>query len=120
MSTNSSTPGISLQVSVFIAEENVPKFFEAFLPVYEKVIAEPECTFFEIYQNPQNPGELSWVENWSASMEWLIGVQVKKSYYEEYLKVTTPMFIKEREIKILNRLGVPYAMVKTENGGVQV
>ncbi|KAL3473228.1 hypothetical protein BJX99DRAFT_201395 [Aspergillus californicus] len=118
MATNTSSPGISLQVSVFIAEENVPKFFEAMLPVYEKVIAEPECTFFEIYQNPQSPGELSWVENWSQSLEWLMGVQVRKSYYKEYLELTEPMFIKPREVKVLNRVGAPFVMFKKENGGL--
>ncbi|KAL3455672.1 hypothetical protein BJX64DRAFT_297366 [Aspergillus heterothallicus] len=63
-STPSSSPGLSLQVTIFIDPENVPKFFEAFLPAYEKVTAEPECTFFEVYQSLENPGELSWVENW--------------------------------------------------------
>ena len=61
---STSSPGISLHVTVFISEENVDKFFEACRPVFDKIIAEPECTFFEIYQSPENPGEISWVENW--------------------------------------------------------
>jgi quinol monooxygenase YgiN len=56
--------GFSLHVTVHIAAEDVPKFLEAFRPVYEKVSAEPECTFFEVYQSPEDPGTLSWVENW--------------------------------------------------------
>jgi quinol monooxygenase YgiN len=64
MASETSSSGLSLHVTVFIAEENVPKFFEAFLPAYEKVTAEPECTFFEVYQSLENLGELSWVENW--------------------------------------------------------
>jgi hypothetical protein len=64
MATTSELPGISLQVTVTIAPENVPKFFELFKPVYEKVIEEPDCTFFEVYISPENPGVLSWVENW--------------------------------------------------------
>ena len=59
-----SSEGISLQVTIWISPENVPKFFEALLPVYEKVIAEPECTFFEYYEDPAEPGKISWVENW--------------------------------------------------------
>jgi hypothetical protein len=59
-----SSEGISLQVTIWIGPENVPKFFEALLPVYEKVIAEPECTFFEYYEDPAEPGKISWVENW--------------------------------------------------------
>ena len=59
-----SSEGISLQVTIWISPENVPKFFEALRPVYEKVIAESECTFFEIYEDPADPGRISWVENW--------------------------------------------------------
>lgn len=55
---------ISIHVTVHIAPENVDKFFAAYQPVYDSVIAEPECTFFQVYQDPQNPGTLTWVENW--------------------------------------------------------
>ncbi|RAL10246.1 putative quinol monooxygenase [Aspergillus homomorphus CBS 101889] len=111
----SPSAGISLHVTVHISPENLPKFWEAMHPVYEKVIAEPECTFFEIYQSPENPGTLSWVENWSQSLEWLFEVQIKKPYYHDYLAVTEPMFIKPREVKIYNRVGAPYYMVKSTN-----
>lgn len=56
--------GFSLHVKIFIDPSNVDKFFELFKPVYEQVIAEPECRFFEVYQSPDEPGTLSWVENW--------------------------------------------------------
>lgn len=58
------TAGISLQVTVYIAPENVKRFFEVCKPVFDKVTAEPECTFFEIYQSKEGPGTLSWVEDW--------------------------------------------------------
>ncbi|QKX61756.1 uncharacterized protein TRUGW13939_08912 [Talaromyces rugulosus] len=83
MATTSQLPGISLQVTVTIAPENVPKFFELFKPVYEKVIEEPECTFFEVYISPENPGVLSWVENWTQSIEWLFQNQLSKEYYKD-------------------------------------
>lgn len=60
----SSQEGLSLHVSVTIAPENVGKFLDAFTPAFQNVIAEPECTFFAVYQNQDNPGELSWVEHW--------------------------------------------------------
>lgn len=56
--------GWSLHVTVYIAPENVDRFLAAFKPVFNKVVAEPECLFFEMYQSPQEPGKLSWVENW--------------------------------------------------------
>ena len=59
-----STPGISLHISVHVAPENADKFLAALKPVIDSVSAEPECTFFEVYQDPEDPGKLSWVENW--------------------------------------------------------
>lgn len=56
--------GVSAHVKITIAPENIPKFFEAFQTLFEKITAEPECMFFEVYQSPENPGELSFVENW--------------------------------------------------------
>ena len=61
-----STPSesISLQVTIHLNPEDLPKFWTAMKPAYEAVIAEPECTFFELYQEPDSPGTISWVENW--------------------------------------------------------
>jgi quinol monooxygenase YgiN len=56
--------GFSVHVTITIAPENVPKFFEAFRPVFDIVSAEPECTYFEVFQDPKEPGVISWVENW--------------------------------------------------------
>ncbi|KAL2216336.1 hypothetical protein M432DRAFT_623847 [Thermoascus aurantiacus ATCC 26904] len=120
-STTTTFQGISLQVTVFIAPKDVPRFWEAFRPVYDRVIAEPECTFFEVYhRSAEEEGvvSLSWVENWSKSKEWLIQHQLTKPYYDEYLAITTPMYVRPREIRVLDRLGPPYVMVKRENGGV--
>lgn len=72
-----SSEGISLQVTIWLSPENVPKFFEALLPVYEKVIAEPECTFFEYYEDPAEPGKISWVENW-----WAVNLNLSTSVVE--------------------------------------
>jgi quinol monooxygenase YgiN len=56
--------GVSVHVTITISPENVFRFFEEFQPVYEKVIAEPDCTYFEVFQLPDDPGVISWVENW--------------------------------------------------------
>lgn len=61
-----SSESISLQVTVHLKPEDVPKFWAAFEPAYKAVIAEPECTFFELYQSLDSPGTISWVENWSV------------------------------------------------------
>lgn len=59
----------SLQVTIHIKEENVPKLFKEMETVYHKVIADSECVYFELFQDPENPGTISWVENWDKSTE---------------------------------------------------
>lgn len=56
--------GISLHVTVHIAPENTDRFLAAFKAIFDVVSAEPECTFFEIYRCPEEPGKFTWVENW--------------------------------------------------------
>jgi quinol monooxygenase YgiN len=62
----SNSQGISLQITVHIAAENLSKFREAFKPVYDNVIMEPDCTYFEVFHSHEEPGTLSWIENWFA------------------------------------------------------
>ncbi|KAI0452918.1 hypothetical protein F5B21DRAFT_505826 [Xylaria acuta] len=102
------TYGMSLHVTVYIAPENIGRFFDAFKPVFDKVTAEPECLFFEVYQDPQEPSKLSWVEDWSKSPEWLLQHQITKDYYKEYLAITEPMFLKPREAQVLEQLSPKY------------
>lgn len=71
---------ISLQVTVHLKPEDLPKFWEAFEPTYKAVTAEPECTFFELYQAPDSPGTISWVENWYVSFSsWFLVVDLSAS-----------------------------------------
>ncbi|KAI0164446.1 hypothetical protein GGR52DRAFT_559881 [Hypoxylon sp. FL1284] len=104
--------GISLHVTVHIAPENVDRFIAAFKPVFDLVVAEPECTFFQVYQSPEEPGKLSWVENWSKDTQWLVEHQITKPYYKEYLEITEPMFLKPREATILQPFGSELFMFK--------
>jgi hypothetical protein len=64
-------PKCSLHVDIWIAPSNVSKFLEAFQTIFDTVTAEPELLYFEVFQDPNDAGHLSWVENWNASVEWL-------------------------------------------------
>lgn len=74
MSSTKTFAGISMHVQVTIAPSNVPRYHELMRPVFDAVVAEPECTFFEIYHDPANPGVLKWVENWTKDVKWLMEV----------------------------------------------
>lgn len=77
----SNSQGISLQITVHIAPENLSKFWEAFKPVYKNVIMEPDCTYFEVFHSHKEPGTLSWIENWFA-----LPIQVVYSFASRYIK----------------------------------
>lgn len=68
-------PSVSLHVSITVAPENTAKFLDLLKPVYDLVSAEPECVFFEVFQNPAVPGEFKFVENWHATVEWVRDVR---------------------------------------------
>ncbi|KAF2189254.1 hypothetical protein K469DRAFT_683683 [Zopfia rhizophila CBS 207.26] len=97
-------PSLSLHVKITMAPENAKAFLEALNPVYDAVVAEPENTFFEVYQSAEEPGVFKFVENWNATREWMVNVQLKKDYYKPYLEATKPMFIKPREIEMWDRM----------------
>lgn len=63
-------PTLSLHVRIVVAPENVEPFLSHLKPIYDLVAAEPECVFFEVYQNPSTPGDFKFVETWHASGEW--------------------------------------------------
>lgn len=70
-------PSFSLQVTVYFKPEDVPKFYEAMKPVFEKVTAEPECLYFEMFEDPSEPGKISWIENWAKSPHWVLTVPTR-------------------------------------------
>ncbi|KAF3058602.1 hypothetical protein GL218_05834 [Daldinia childiae] len=113
--TSEATPpskGISLHVTVHIAPENVERFLVAFKAIFDVVAAEPECLFFEVYKSVEEPGKLTWIENWSKDIQWFLEHQMTKPYYKEYLEFTEPMFLKPREAQILEPLGPELSMIK--------
>ncbi|KAF5506292.1 hypothetical protein CGCS363_v004279 [Colletotrichum siamense] len=95
-------------VTIHLDPENVGKWFEIAKPVFEKIKAEPQLVFFELYRSPNDPGAISWLEKWSESREWLFEIQLKKDYYTDYFAATEPLFVKPREIKFLTPVGSPF------------
>ncbi|KAJ5912435.1 hypothetical protein N7504_001318 [Penicillium tannophilum] len=88
----------SLHIKIYIDPSNVEKFLEHFKPVYDAVIKEQECRFFEM----------------NTTTQWFMENQMTKAYYEPYLAATEPMFVKPREFKIYNRLAPDYCMAKDQ------
>jgi quinol monooxygenase YgiN len=70
----------SLHVDIWIDPSNLAKWFEEFQKTFDLVVAEPECTYFEVFQDPDEPGHLRWVENWNASTVWVATVSLSTMY----------------------------------------
>ncbi|KAF1954591.1 hypothetical protein CC80DRAFT_493718 [Byssothecium circinans] len=102
--TSTSTSSFSLHVTYYINPAKADDFLAALRPAYEGVIAEPECIFFEVYTSRNEPGTFKLVENWNATEEWMMNVQLKKDYYKPYLAAIESMQVKPREFEILTRM----------------
>jgi hypothetical protein len=85
--------GVSIQNTAYVAPENVTKYLEAAKWLFDQVIAEPDIVFFEVYQSPEDPGRISWIEDWYVicgryetswpncntrlqPVEWLVKVEI--------------------------------------------
>lgn len=107
--------GISLHVTITVAPENIDKFLEALRPCYEAVIAEPDCTFFEVFQDPEKPGRFRFVENWTKAKDWFMQHQITKDYYKPYMAATEPLWIEPREFTFFSRMPAGWTNAKAEN-----
>ncbi|KAL7904766.1 hypothetical protein GGI35DRAFT_194646 [Trichoderma velutinum] len=107
--------GFSVHVTITIDPANTTAFLAAFRRIYEIVAAEPECTYFEVFQSLEEPGVFRFVENWSKDVQWFKEVQLTKEYYTPYLEATEPMWIKPRSIKYFERFSEEWLTVKPEN-----
>lgn len=83
-----------LSAKVYIPLEKHADFFALFKPAYDAVLAEPECRFFLVTTNPQDPECFRWIEGWSKDPEWVMNEQLKKEYYEPYRTKTAEMYSK--------------------------
>ncbi|KIM93974.1 hypothetical protein OIDMADRAFT_61239 [Oidiodendron maius Zn] len=81
-------------VRLSIAPENIPVFLEALHDCFSHCLEEPECERFEIFQN-SSEGEFCLLGTWRESKQWFIKEQLTKPYYEPYLAVTRPLWVKD-------------------------
>lgn len=58
-------------VKVFVAPENQDEFWAHFKPAFDKVIAEPQCRFFVVGRDQNDPTCLSWSEGWTEDIQWM-------------------------------------------------
>ena len=62
---------VTLMVDVYVAPENVADFLKGLKISYDGVAAEPECIFYDLFQETDVPGHLRIVEVWTESRDWM-------------------------------------------------
>ncbi|KAL4755857.1 putative quinol monooxygenase [Aspergillus foveolatus] len=110
--------GVSLQVTVYLNEEDVPTFLDALGSVYDEILSEENCTLFEVYQSIEDKGKNFMFKNWSASREWVTEVAMRRPYLDEYHAKTEPLFLRPKKVVIQDRLGGKWSNVKESNGNI--
>lgn len=67
-------PALSVHVKITVDPSNTEAFLKALKPTFESVIAEPLNTFFEVYQDEKTPGVFKLMENWNATLDYMMNV----------------------------------------------
>jgi hypothetical protein len=75
------SPSLSVHVKLTVDPLKTEAFLEALRPTFEKVTAEPLNTFFEVYQDGQTPGVYKLVENWNATLDYMMNVSEGVFFY---------------------------------------
>lgn len=77
----------SVQVKVFIDPSNAPELLAAFKRAKAIAIAQPENISSNLYRNPNAPGEFKYVEDWNASVDWILKVSIFFSVLRRLLSI---------------------------------
>jgi hypothetical protein len=64
-----------LHVKVTIDPKDTEIFLSHFKPVYDLVLADPECIYVLIGQNVQVSGVFCWSEGWTTGPQWIMTVE---------------------------------------------
>lgn len=63
-----------LQVKITIDAKDKEAFLSHFRPAYNRVLAEPECAYFIVAEDIQEPGVFRWTEGWTKDAQWFMAV----------------------------------------------
>lgn len=99
------TRQLTVFVNFQIKSDLIEDFKAAHRPVWTACAAEPECMFFDIFQDLESPGRFRFVEVWNASREWFEKEQLTKPYYAPMWEKSRPTWHKEPQIEYFERDG---------------
>lgn len=71
----------SIQVKVFVDPSNALEFLAAFKRAKAIATAQPECISSNLYRNPNALGEFKYIEDWNATVEWILNVSRNRTHF---------------------------------------
>lgn len=74
-------------MNITIDPSNIGAFLTALKPVYEALVSEPNCTYFEVFHSLEEPGAFRFVENWDQTKEWFLEVRRRTLESNTYYSV---------------------------------
>ncbi|KAL6243360.1 hypothetical protein RBB50_009912 [Rhinocladiella similis] len=96
---------LTLFVDFYVHPDRIEDWKAAHRPVWKACGNEPECLFFDVFQDPEDPGHFRLVEIWGADREWFETKQLTKPYYATLWEKSRPTWQKEVVINYFERLG---------------
>lgn len=96
---------LTLFVTFHIQPDLVEDWKAAHRPVWAACAAEPECIYFDVFQDISKPGLFRLVEVWNESRQWFETKQLTKPYYDTLWQKSKPTWEKEVQIEYWERLG---------------
>lgn len=67
-----------MHIKITVDPEKRDVFLQALRPVFDKVALEPLNTFFEVVEDANAPGVFKLVENWNATVSYMVDVSFKQ------------------------------------------
>ncbi|KAF7533732.1 hypothetical protein G7054_g6818 [Neopestalotiopsis clavispora] len=99
------TKQLTVFVTLHIKPELIEDFKAAHRPVWNACAAEPQCLFFDVWEDPENAGHFRFVEVWNESKEWFEKEQLTKPYYASMWPKSKATWAGEPKIEYFERSG---------------
>lgn len=65
----------SAHLTFYFNPSDLPKFWAALKPIYDIIAQEPELVYFDVFEDPSEPGKIFWIENWEGTPQWAFTVR---------------------------------------------
>ncbi|KAF2668990.1 hypothetical protein BT63DRAFT_247604 [Microthyrium microscopicum] len=101
MSNNLSKKPVILHVTWTLKPGTGEKFLEIFKPVAEKIAAEKECRYLNVFQDIRDENIFKIVQIWDADATWISTTLSARDYYPPFFEAMKEIAVKHRESNAL-------------------